>query len=44
MKKKRKGKEKEIQNVVGEEGDENIDVKTKIEESWKQIKKEDGTK
>ena len=29
MKKKIKGKENEIQNVVGEESDENSDVKTK---------------
>jgi len=29
MKKKVKRKENEIQNVVGEESDENVDVKTK---------------
>ena len=36
-----KRKEKEIQNVVGGEGDENVDVKTKEEWFGKQIKKEE---
>ena len=39
-----KGKEKEIQNVVGGEGDENGDVKTKEKWFGKQNRKEDETK
>ena len=40
-----KGKENEIQNVVGEESDENVDVKNQIEEWFgKQNRKGDETK
>ena len=35
MKRKWKEKEKEIQNVVGGEGDENVDVKNQREVVWK---------
>ena len=40
MKKERKRKENEIQNVVGEESDENGDIKTKVKWFGKQIEKE----
>ena len=39
-----KEKEKEIQNVVGGEGDENVDVKTKEKWFGKQNRKGDETK
>ena len=35
MKKKVKRKEKENKHVVGEEGDENVDVKNQREVVWK---------
>ena len=43
MKKKRKEKEKEIQNVVGEENDENVDENKRGVVS-KTNRKENGTK
>ena len=44
MKKKMKRKEKENKHVVGEESDENVDVKNKRGVVWKTNRKEDGTK
>ena len=41
MKKKVKRKEKENKHVVGEESDENVDVKNQIEVVWKTNRKED---
>ena len=43
-KRKWKGKEKEIQNVVGGEGDENVDVKTKEKYGLETNRKGDETK
>ena len=44
MKKNEKEKKMKIQNVVGEESDENGDVKTKVKCFGNQNRKRDGTR